>query len=91
MFLNRNHSTPSTVSKPYLQQPLKKNPSKHIFGNSRLSPLLGILIGLTKPERGADWILTIQCSDHIGLDTPEHILGFLAIPKNHVIAMDITA
>jgi hypothetical protein len=47
--------------------------------------------GRTQPEKEADLILKIKCSGYIGLGIPEHTPGFLAIPKNCVIAKGRTA
>jgi hypothetical protein len=53
--------------------------------------LLGIYIGRTQPEKEADSILTIQCLDRVQLGIQEHTPGFLAIPKNRVIAKSTNA
>jgi hypothetical protein len=79
------------VLRQYLGHLSKKNPSKPIFWNSRLSRPFGILIGQTQPEKEADWILKIPCLDRIGLGTEEHTPGFLATLNNRAIAKDIIA
>jgi hypothetical protein len=66
-------------------------PSKLIFGNSPLSPPLGILIGQTQTEKEVDWILMIPYLDRIGVGIQEHTTGFLAIPNNRPIAKVISA
>jgi len=81
----------SRASKQYLQQPLRKNLWKFIFGSNQLPPPLGILTGQKQPEKSADLILMILCFDYIGLGIWEHIAGFLGIPKNLVSVKDITA
>jgi len=65
------------------------NLSKFIFGNSQLSPPLGIRTEQMRPGKSADSVLTILCLVHIELGIQEPILGVLAILKNRVFAMNI--
>jgi hypothetical protein len=74
----------------YSQQHLRKNPSKAFFANSPLSPPVGILIGETQPEMAGLSIFRIPYSARIGEGNLAPTFGSLAIPKNGVIAKDIT-
>jgi len=82
----------SGVSKPYLQQCLRRNPWKIIFGNIQTSPPLGIFIGQTLPERAVDSKITIPCLDNIGRSIDDFILENLqtVIPRKLVIVKDMT-
>jgi hypothetical protein len=69
---------------------LRKNPSTLIFGIVQLSPLLGILIGLTQPEKAAGSPITIPYSACIGRGIKEHTPEFLVTLKNLATVKDIT-
>jgi len=82
--LNPNHRMPPTLSRPYMQQLLKKKPWQHRFGNDQLYSPLVIVTGRTVPGEMEVWTLMIECLEIMELDIKERILGFLPIRKNLV-------
>jgi hypothetical protein len=84
--LNTFESIEAILAATFEEEPLKFN-----FVKSQRFPPLGIPTGQTQSKRVADWILTILCLGHIGLDIQEHTPGSPVIPKNLVTAKDIIA
>jgi len=81
---NLNHWMPSRVLTLYVQQLWRKNRWKPIFGNNRLFPPLGMLIGQMQSENTEPWISTTQCLNNIGLDIVVLILNSSVILKSCV-------
>jgi hypothetical protein len=83
--LNAFESIKAIHATTFEEEPLET----HFWVQSGVSPL-GILVEPTQPETAADSTLMTLCLVHIGFGIQKQIPGSLAIPKNCVIAKDIT-